>query len=185
MKPLKTLLLLILISWALLLNTVGESAENPLGEKSVSKAEQKRQADTGKNERQNKAEPANEFVSKKTPEPKETPKSQEPKKYWYDFLFETAMPNWVVIVGWGLAFIVAWRTLGTLRRQTVAVELSASAARDSAKAAMTSANATNTLANLERPWVMIYPDRKPNNWPPHMNRKRGLPTSHRYTMGRD
>lgn len=40
------------------------------------------------------------------------------------------MPNWLVVVGWCIASLIAWRTLGTLRDQVAANIESAHAAKD-------------------------------------------------------
>jgi len=60
------------------------------------------------------------------------------------------MPNWLSVIAWVIAAFVTLRTLKFLKEQ--------------AQAATGNVLATHALANLERPWVVIYP-RKPSYWP--------------------
>src|SRR5436309_2168102 len=119
MKLLKLSLLLILIASILLLSGASQNV-NSLPEKqksSETKQNSESEIETNKSKDQN---PPAKSIAQPTSETKKQPEPQEPQKHWYDspsldFLWQTTMPNWLVIAGWGLAFVVAWCTLRALR----------------------------------------------------------------------
>ena len=76
-------------------------------------------------------------------------------------------PMWTIVAGLAItggASLIALWTVRNIKEQAQAATRAARATEQSAKAAADNVAATLLLANLERPWVMVYPG-EPENWP--------------------
>ncbi len=153
-----------LILFVCFLSAASESEKTPRETRPLSQTEQETESDKHKHATENKI-PSTESVREKTAEPIKQTKGQETPGHWYDFLWQSSLPNWLVMIGWGLAFIVAWRTLGSLNEQVRANNLSAEAANESARAAN---RQIDVAVRNERPWIMVEGD-----WP--TNPPAGIP----------
>jgi hypothetical protein len=159
MKLLSASFLLILLTCAFLINRVsgGEKlpSENPSRE-----AKQTNDPDA-KEAAPNNRTTSPEFKSRSAVnEPATNREKTDSKKTtnetgYFDFLWATEMPNWISILGWIIAAIVAWWSLGAVYRQADIADEGVKVAHAATKAARESAEIANKALQADRPYLLI------------------------------
>jgi hypothetical protein len=79
---------------------------------------------------------------------KKEARSDQQSEHWYDFLFQTELPNWIIIVGWAIAALIAFFSLGVVRRQ-------ADIAEAGVKVAQSAMEAAKLALDVERPYLIV------------------------------
>jgi hypothetical protein len=146
MKPSSVLWVLILASWVFLLSHADAGEKNP-SEKPPSKTEQKTnlgiKTESPSNQSPSIQNQPRSVVSQPTVNSnKDDSKKSSSNRGSFDFLFETQMPNWISILGWTIAALVAWFSLGAVRRQAYIAD-------DSIKLT------NQSLRTVERAWLSV------------------------------
>lgn len=146
MKLLRLSLPLILISCAFPLSRAN-AVEKQQSEKPLSKAEQKSQSDIQKDQSKNQNKAATS-VGQEAAKAEKQPEPKKPQEHWYDFLWQSNMPNWIAIVGWTIAAFIAWCTLKGMKEQSEATKAAANASIKSAEVA-------ELALKTDRPYLLI------------------------------